>query len=65
MNSNILYHQMLVLSHIGGARKLAIEVHRFCVATRGRVSRLRIPDGLNAEQVAGSLANRPQMEATS
>jgi len=46
------YHQMLVSSHIGGAAKLAIEIHEHAVKRYGEVSQLLLPKGGEAERLA-------------
>lgn len=44
------YHQMLVSAQVGGAAKLAMQMQSFVVARRGRVSRMLVPGGGDAER---------------
>lgn len=43
---------MLVSPHVGGGAKLAMEIHKYIIATRGPRSRLLLPKGAEAEQSA-------------
>lgn len=52
MNKKTSYYQMLVSPHVGGGAKLAIEIHKYIITTRGPRSRLLLPKGAEAEQSA-------------
>ncbi|MGH7878659.1 MAG: hypothetical protein ACREQD_04110, partial [Candidatus Binataceae bacterium] len=52
MSERLRYHQMLVSPHVGGGAKLAMEIHRHALASRGPVSQLLLPPGAEAEQLA-------------
>ena len=56
MTSQIRYHQLLVSPDIGGAEKLAVEIHKFSVTARGAVSRLLVPPGGGCEVLVRSEA---------
>lgn len=43
---------MLVSPHVGGGARLAMEIHRHAVSTRGSVSQLWLPPGGAAERLA-------------
>lgn len=46
----IRYHQMLISPHVGGGAKLAMEIHKHALATRGPVSQFFVPPGGEAER---------------
>ncbi len=50
--SRWLYHQMLVSSQLGGGASVAVGIHQRAVENRGDVSRLIVPVGGAAEQLA-------------
>lgn len=50
-----LCHQMLVSPHVGGGAKLALDIHRRTVRSRGRVSRILVPASGTAERAARNL----------
>lgn len=50
MSQAVRYHQMLISPHVGGGAKLAMEIHKHALATRGPVSQFFVPPGGEAER---------------
>jgi glycosyltransferase involved in cell wall biosynthesis len=52
VRNKTVFYQMLVSPYVGGGAKLAMEIHKYAVTSRGPVSQLLIPKGGAAERTA-------------
>jgi glycosyltransferase involved in cell wall biosynthesis len=50
--TQIIYNQMLVSPHVGGAAKIAMEIHKYAEGLRGPMSQLLLPKGGEAERTS-------------